>query len=135
MDWTSVVYWLRLTMIIIDAYTQEKFIMSDGKLRAGIIGLGVGQSHAKGYLSSPDTELVAVCDANETRLNEWADLWKIEKRYTDYTQMLDDANLDIVSVCLPNALHAAASIAALDRGVHVVCEKPMAQWAAFDGGI
>jgi predicted dehydrogenase len=127
MDWTSVVYWLRLTMIIIDAYTQEKFIMSDGKLRAGIIGLGVGQSHAKGYLSSPDTELVAVCDANETRLNEWADLWKIEKRYTDYTQMLDDANLDIVSVCLPNALHAAASIAALDRGVHVVCEKPMAQ--------
>jgi predicted dehydrogenase len=101
--------------------------MSNRKLRAGIIGLGVGQSHAKGYLSSPQAELIAVCDANETRLNDWASKWDISGRYTDYQQMLDEADLDIVSVCLPNAMHAKATIDALDSGVHVVCEKPMAQ--------
>lgn len=105
-------------------------MMSDGKLRAGIIGLGVGQSHAKGYLSSPNSELVAVCDANETRLNESANQWNVEGRYTDYQTMLDEANLDVVSICLPNALHAKASIDALDKGVNVVCEKPMAQTVA-----
>lgn len=100
--------------------------MDNRKLRAGIIGLGVGQAHAKGYLSSPHSELVAVCDLNETRLNEWADKWNIDARYSDYKQMLRDAKLDIVSVCLPNAAHAGVSIDALKAGVHVICEKPMA---------
>jgi predicted dehydrogenase len=104
--------------------------MIERKLRAGIIGLGVGQSHAKGYLSSPDAELVAVCDANETRLREWASIWNVGRRYTDFQQMLADGELDVVSVCLPNSLHAPASIAALNAGVHVVCEKPMAQTVA-----
>lgn len=104
--------------------------MIERKLRAGIIGLGVGQSHAKGYLSSPDSELVAVCDANETRLNEYATLWNVAGKYTDFHQMLQEADLDVVSICLPNSLHALASIEALDHGVHVVCEKPMAQSAA-----
>lgn len=99
--------------------------MLDRKLRAAIIGLGVGRSHAKGYLSSPDAELVAVCDANEVRLNEMATEWKVQRRYTSYADMFKDAELDVVSVCLPNALHAEASIAALEAGLHVVCEKPM----------
>src|SRR5688572_13158196 len=109
---------------------EEILSMIERKLRAGIIGLGVGQSHAKGYLSSPDSELVAVCDANETRLNEFAALWNVSRRYTDYHQMLEEAELDVVSICLPNSLHASASIEALDHGVHVVCEKPMAQSVA-----
>ncbi len=100
--------------------------MIDRKLRAGIIGLGVGQAHAKGYLSSPDAELVAVCDSNEARLNEWAATWNVQRRYTDYTQMLQEGELDVVSICLPNSLHASSSIAALNAGVHVLCEKPMA---------
>jgi predicted dehydrogenase len=101
-------------------------IMIDRKLRAGIIGLGVGQAHAKGYLSSPDAELVAICDSNETRLNEWAAKWNVHRRYTDYSQMLQGGELDVVSICLPNALHASASIAALNAGINVICEKPMA---------
>jgi predicted dehydrogenase len=101
--------------------------MLDHKLRAGIIGLGVGKSHAKGYLSSPDAELSAICDMNVTRLNESGEAWRVENRYTDYAQMFAEAGLDVVSVCLPNALHASVSMAALEAGIHVVCEKPMAQ--------
>jgi predicted dehydrogenase len=104
--------------------------MIDRKLRAGIIGLGVGQSHARGYLGSSDAELVAVCDSNEVRLNEWAAKWNVQRRYTDYSQMLAEAELDVVSVCLPNALHPSASIAALNAGIHVVCEKPMSSSVA-----
>ncbi len=100
--------------------------MQSAQLRAGIIGLGVGKAHAKGYTTSPDAELVAVCDMNTERLQQFADEWKVTGRYTDYRKMLKDENLDLVSICLPNALHAEASIAALEAGVNVVCEKPMA---------
>lgn len=95
------------------------------KLRAAIIGLGVGKAHAKGYLNSPDAELVALCDANEERLMQSAADWKVDGKYTDYPTMLAEAKPDIVSICLPNALHAQATIAALQAGAHVVCEKPM----------
>lgn len=100
--------------------------MTEGKLRAGIIGLGVGKAHAEGYQNSPDAELVALCDMNEERLQKSATDWKVAEQYTDYHKMLAEAQLDIVSVCLPNALHAEASIAALEAGVNVICEKPMA---------
>lgn len=100
--------------------------MSRPKLRAGIIGLGVGKAHARGYRGSEDAELVAVCDMNAQRLNESAEEWGVEARFTDYAEMFRKANLDIVSVCLPNALHAEATIAGLKAGVHVICEKPMA---------
>ncbi len=100
--------------------------MSSGLLRGGIIGLGVGKAHAKGYVSSPDVELAAICDMNSERLQLFGDEWKVPERYSDYKMMLQDAKLDLVSVCLPNALHAEVSIAALEAGVNVICEKPMA---------
>jgi len=104
--------------------------MADRKLRAGIVGLGIGKSHAKGYLTSADAELVAICDMNVTRLNEAGEAWRVENRYSDYVQMFAEADLDVVSICLPNALHATVSIAALEAGIHVLCEKPMAQTVA-----
>lgn len=100
--------------------------MAEQKLRAGVIGLGVGKAHAKGYLNSPDAELVAVCDMNLARLEQAEADWNVTGLYTDYQQMLREANLDVVSIGLPNSLHAEASIAALEAGVNVICEKPMA---------
>ncbi|MDW8300147.1 MAG: Gfo/Idh/MocA family oxidoreductase [Anaerolineae bacterium] len=102
--------------------------MTDKPLRAGIIGLGVGATHAKGYLRSPHTRLVALCDADTERLTARAAEYDIpaELCFTDYRTMLAKAQLDVVSVCLPNALHAEASIAALEAGAHVLCEKPLA---------
>ncbi len=99
--------------------------MSD-VLRAGIIGLGVGKAHAKGYTASINADLVAVCDTNAERLQLFADEWHVPERYNDIGMMLQDAKLDMVSICLPNALHAQYSIAALEAGINVVCEKPMA---------
>jgi predicted dehydrogenase len=102
--------------------------MTDQPLRAGIIGLGVGKAHAKGYLGNHGAALVALCDTDEVRLNELGNQFGVapEYRFTDYKKMLADANLDLVSVCLPNYLHAEVSVAALDAGVNVLCEKPMA---------
>lgn len=102
--------------------------MADKPLRAGIIGLGIGALHAKGFLRSPHTELVALCDTDPERMAARAAEYNIPARmcFTDYRSMLAEAQLDVVSVCLPNALHAEVSIAALEAGAHVLCEKPLA---------
>jgi predicted dehydrogenase len=102
--------------------------MAAQPLRAGVIGLGVGGVHADGYTHSANAQLVALCDSNEARLKERADQYHIpaEGCFTDYREMLAGARLDVVSVCLPNVLHAEAAIAALEAGCHVLCEKPLA---------
>jgi predicted dehydrogenase len=98
------------------------------KLRAGVIGLGIGKNHVDAYRQSPYSTVAALCDNNEARLRDFAKQYDVplEACFTDYETMLETAQLDVVSVCLPNSLHAPASIAALDAGVHVICEKPLA---------
>ncbi len=95
-------------------------------LRAGIIGAGeIGQKgHFPGFQTA-GVEVVAVCDANKQRAEEVAGRLKIARAYDDYNALLKDKDIDIVSVGLPNALHAPVSIAALKAGKHVLCEKPM----------
>lgn len=95
-------------------------------IRAGVIGLGMGRHHAQQYDASPNAELVAICDVDEKRLAEYKQIYPRAEAYTDYQEMLAKANLDAVSVALPNVLHDTVSIAALEAGVHVLCEKPMA---------
>jgi predicted dehydrogenase len=104
------------------------FTMADKPLRAGIVGLGIGASHAKGYAGNHGADLVALCDLDEIRLQALAKQYNVPDThcYTDYKTMLNDAQLDIVSVCLPNSMHAEAAISALEAGAHVLCEKPMA---------
>jgi predicted dehydrogenase len=102
--------------------------MSDTPLRAGVIGLGVGGSHCEGYIHNANVQLAAICDLNKARLEEQAEKFGVapEWRFTDYHDMMSTAKLDIVSVCLPNAMHAEATVAALESGAHVLCEKPLA---------
>ncbi|MCC7209583.1 MAG: Gfo/Idh/MocA family oxidoreductase [Anaerolineae bacterium] len=105
--------------------------MSNGTtepLRVGVIGLGIGNAHAEGYARETRVKLAALCDSNEVRLKERALKFNVadDILFTDYRAMLKQAGLDIVSVCLPNALHAPAAIAALEAGCHVLCEKPLA---------
>jgi predicted dehydrogenase len=105
-------------------------------LRAGVIGLGVGVSHIKGFQSlqraNQSVELVALCDSNLARLNESGDQYGVAAagRFTDYKAMLAEAKLDLLSICLPNALHREVGQAALEAGAHVLCEKPLATSAA-----
>jgi len=96
--------------------------------RVGIIGAGsIAQAcHGKGYAAHPQAELVACADPVRARHAEMRELFGDIRGYTTYKEMLAKENLDVVSVCTPNKFHAAATIAALEAGCHVLCEKPMA---------
>jgi predicted dehydrogenase len=96
------------------------------KLRVGVIGLGMGRWHVRGYQSHPAAAVVAVADADAARLQEMGDELGVPGRYTDPLAMLAAEDLDVVSVATPNRFHAPLSIAALRAGCHVLCEKPMA---------
>lgn len=97
------------------------------KIRVGIIGVGsIAQIHIAAYRQIEQVELVAFCDSNPTRLTEMLQTHGITRGYTDVNEMLANETLDAVSVCTWNSAHASCSIAALNHGVHVLCEKPMA---------
>ncbi|HIJ67798.1 MAG TPA: Gfo/Idh/MocA family oxidoreductase [Planctomycetes bacterium] len=108
-------------------------------IRAGVVGMGfIGQVHAKCYQETEGAQLVAVCDIDETKLKSAGrtegnieqpagalDLTNVEL-YTDFDEMLDKAGLDAVSIALPTSMHAEYTIKALDAGLGVLCEKPLA---------
>ncbi len=100
-------------------------------MRVGIIGAGgiVQFAHLPGYQRIAGVEVVAISDAVAARAQEMAAKHGIPNVFTDFRDMLE-LKLDAVSVCVPNAMHAAAAIAALEAGAHVLCEKPMAMNAA-----
>ena len=95
-------------------------------LRMGVVGLGMGKAHIRGYQSHPAAEMVAICDVDEKRLNAAAVEMDISERYTDARSMFRKAGLDGVSIAVPNKFHAPLTIEALKAGLHVLCEKPMA---------
>ncbi|MED4225234.1 Gfo/Idh/MocA family oxidoreductase [Neobacillus cucumis] len=97
------------------------------KLRIGVIGCGsiAQHRHLPEYQVNPNVELVAVCDINQERAMEVAEKYGVIS-YTDYNELLKSGEVEAVSVCTPNYLHAPISIAALEAGLHVLCEKPMA---------
>lgn len=99
----------------------------DRKVRIGIIGTGgISHSHMGGYKALDNVEVYAACDINEKRVKNFAEKYGIERTFTDYNEMLKLKELDAVSVCTWNNIHAQAAIAALKAGKHVLCEKPMA---------
>ncbi|WP_078548569.1 Gfo/Idh/MocA family protein [Litchfieldia alkalitelluris] len=97
------------------------------KLKVGVVGCGsiAQHRHLPEYAFNPNVEIVAVCDSNEERVKMVAEKYSV-KAYTKYQELLSSGEVDAVSVCTPNYLHAPISIAALEAGVHVLCEKPMA---------
>ena len=97
-----------------------------GRLKMGVIGLGMGRGHARGYHSHPQADLVAICDPDEARLGEVQAELDVARTYTDAEAMFRAEDLDGVSIAVPNKFHAPLTIAALRRGLHVLCEKPMA---------
>lgn len=97
------------------------------KLKVGIIGAGnISKYHIDAYRKNPDVELYALCDINESRLKMMGEKYGVTRLFTDKDEMLKLDELDAVSVCTWNSEHAPCSIAALNAGKHVLCEKPMA---------
>ncbi|OYU72734.1 MAG: dehydrogenase, partial [Burkholderiales bacterium PBB5] len=103
---------------------------SGPRLRVGVIGLGIGRLHIDGWRQHPHVDVVAIADSDATRLAQVGGSHGIEARYTDPLAMLATEKLDVVSVCVPNKFHLPLTLAALQAGCHVLCEKPMALSAA-----
>lgn len=101
--------------------------MLSRKLRFGLIGCGViAPTHATVLTRCENAELVAVCDTIEERAQKLAAEFGVQEVYTDYQRMLEQENIDAVSICTPHYLHAPMCVAAAACGKHVLVEKPMA---------
>ena len=101
------------------------------KVKLAIIGAGnIANAHLEAYQKVADVEIYAACDINPARLAKTCDRFGIERRYTDVDTMLAELpELDAADVCVWNCNHAECSIKALNAGLHVLCEKPMAYTA------
>ena len=99
----------------------------DNKLRIGVIGVGqIGQVHLENYKAIPEVEVVAIADMNEPHARSVAVRYGIPDSYADFHDLLARPEIQAVDVCLHNNLHMPVSVAALQAGKHVYCEKPMA---------
>ena len=96
-------------------------------VKIGLIGAGnIAEVHADAYLNNPEVKLEAVCDLNADKLKAFAEKYNIEKTYTSVEEMVKDCQLDAADVCVWNINHSKCAITALNAGLHVICEKPMA---------
>jgi len=111
-------------------------------LKVGLIGLGfMGSTHLENYLrleaEGVPVKLVAICDIDEEKFKGKAVTGNIEtgsskvdfsrfELYTDIDEMLNKGGFDYIDIALPTYLHAEVTIKALNKGYHVLCEKPMA---------
>ena len=99
--------------------------MSDPKIVIVGAGFAARVVHLPGYKGAW-APVAAICDLLEERAQTLAKQYNIPNVYADWREMLAREQPDVVSVCLPNVLHREATIAALEAGAHVLCEKPLA---------
>ena len=101
----------------------------------GVVGAGfMGKAHCVALSNMPklftDAPYVpvfkTVCDIVPEIAEDFKERFSFEKACTDYMDIINDPEIDIVCVCTPNDSHAEISIAALKAGKHVICEKPIA---------
>ena len=96
------------------------------KLRVAVIGVGVmGKNHARVYSELNECELVAVADLDEVKSKETAAKFNC-KYYTDHQEMLEKEQIAAVSIAVPTKNHKNVAIDAMDKGIHVLLEKPIA---------
>ena len=102
-------------------------------IKTGIIGCGgiANGKHMPSIKAVPYVQMVAFCDIVKERAEKAAKEFGVPgaKVYTDYRELLNDPEIDVVHVCTPNKEHAQITIDALHAGKHVMCEKPMAKCA------
>ncbi|HBE97769.1 MAG TPA: dehydrogenase, partial [Verrucomicrobiales bacterium] len=100
------------------------------KLRVGVMGLSRGKAHINNFAKLEGVEIAYVCDVDKNRLASGAKLatekqgGKAPKAVTDFRRILEDKEVDILSIAAPNFWHAPATILGCDAGKHVYVEKP-----------
>ena len=95
-------------------------------VKLGLIGAGgISQAHCRTMASIEGAEIIAASDLVQANLDRAKENWGISKTFNDYNEMLEMDELEAVLVCTPTGVHGAPTVAALNAGKHVLCEKPM----------
>lgn len=95
------------------------------KIRVAEIGMGgISGAHVPAWKRMEDVELVAICDVRPEMMDRY-DGHITARKYTDFDEMLEREEIDILDITLPTYMHADYAVKALDRGIHVVSEKPI----------
>ncbi len=94
-------------------------------LNAAVIGLGVGRGHISAYREA-GAAVTAICDVNEEILEQVGEEQGVRRRYTDYRDLAGQDDIDVVSICTPDHLHADPAVEMMASGKHVLVEKPLA---------
>ncbi|WP_258803766.1 Gfo/Idh/MocA family protein [Pseudarthrobacter sp. NS4] len=99
-----------------------------GELRVGVVGIGwAGQQHLKAYDSLDGVRIVSLAGMEQDLRESLEAEYSIPNGFADWKEMLDHGGLDAISVAVPTFLHAPIAVAALERGLHVLSEKPIAR--------
>jgi len=96
-------------------------------VKIGLIGCGrISKNHLDAVTQIPEAEFVAACDIMEEKMQAIAENYGIKNLYTNYPEMLEKENLDLVSICTPSGLHPQMGIEVANHKINVLTEKPMA---------
>ncbi len=91
-------------------------------LKIALVGVGgISGAHIPAWDEMENAELVALCDIRPERMEKY----ESKRHYTDFDEMLNNEEIDILDICLPTYLHADYAIKAMERGINVICEKPI----------
>ena len=97
------------------------------KLKVAVAGAGfIGPAHIEALRRLPGIEVVAIQNRGADKVKAKAEELGIDHYYDDYQQLLESESLDCIHICTPNNLHYQMAKEALHRGIHVICEKPLA---------
>ena len=97
-------------------------------VRWGIVSTAdINRKLIPGVQASAKADLVAVASREQSRADEYAKEWGIERAYGTYEELLEDSDIEAVYIPLPNTMHCEWSVRALEAGKHVLCEKPLSR--------
>lgn len=105
--------------------------MARKNLRIGLVGVGAAAqiNHIPALKRTEGLELVALCDRDSEKVERVAQKFQVPRAHSRFDDLLADEEIDAIDVCTPNYLHAPMSIAALEAGKHVLCERPLGRSA------
>lgn len=91
-------------------------------LKIALAGVGgISGAHISAWEAMEDVELTALCDIRPEQTGKYPE----KRRYTDFDEMLEKEDIDILDICLPTYLHADFAVRAMEKGINVICEKPV----------
>ncbi|HZU34499.1 MAG TPA: Gfo/Idh/MocA family oxidoreductase, partial [Gemmataceae bacterium] len=113
-----------------DRAVAKKKPAANERLHVGVIGTANQAAYDWSNVAAAGAEIVALCDVDERMLGKAWERFPKAPVFTDYRQLLDQKGIDAVIVATPDHMHALATVAALESGRHVYCEKPLTHTVA-----